>query len=403
MKRMNSAEDRLFFWKDPYDIAGSRGVFLEAVRENLCWHKSRCPGYRDILDHYGFSAGQITGEDDLWKIPVIPSLYFKRHRLYSIPWKKVRRTALSSGTGGIRSQVVYDFPSLVRGAAMVRTLLSWHGVFSPIPCHYLIMGYEPRPREKTGVVQTAFGATFAAPAVGRVYGMKLEKGEETYRWNIEEIEKLLFSYRGGRLPSAVPLRIVGFPAYIYFLAKELERRKIKLSLPASSCILMSGGWKTFWREEIGLEEFRQLIKRVFGIPESRIFEFYCSVEHNILYRRCPAGHFHVPVYSRVIVRQPDTLRPAADGEMGILSFVTPMMTGMPLLSIMTDDLAVMGRPETGTPCPCGCRTPYFDLAGRAGARDIVTCAAKAAERLMESAGAAEWAGGGNLRKEGRML
>ena len=36
MKRMNSAEDRLFFWKDPYDIAGSRGDFLEAVRENLC-------------------------------------------------------------------------------------------------------------------------------------------------------------------------------------------------------------------------------------------------------------------------------------------------------------------------------------------------------------------------------
>ena len=48
----------------------------------------------------------------------------------------------------------------------------------------------------------------------------------------------------------------------------------------------------------------------------------------------------MPVYSRVIVRQPDTLRPAADGEMGILSFVTPMMTGMPLLSIMTDDLAM---------------------------------------------------------------
>ena len=125
-------------------LGGSSGVFLEAVRENLCWHKSRCAGYRNILDFYGFSMGQITGEEDLWKIPVIPTLYFKRRRLYSIPRNKVRRTAVSSGTGGIRSRVVYDFPSLVRGAAMVKTVLSHHGVFSPVPCRYPL-GYRGEP------------------------------------------------------------------------------------------------------------------------------------------------------------------------------------------------------------------------------------------------------------------
>ena len=382
---VTSAADRLFSWKDPYDLGGSSGVFLEAVRENLCWHKSRCAGYRNILDFYGFSMGQITGEEDLWKIPVIPTLYFKRRRLYSIPRNKVRRTAVSSGTGGIRSRVVYDFPSLVRGAAMVKTVLSHHGVFSPVPCRYLIMGYEPGPREETGAVQTAFGTTFAAPALSRVYGMKrTEGGKEIYRWNLEEVERTLFPYLSGGPSSRIPLRIVGFPAYIYFMAKELERRKKRLALPASSCILMSGGWKTFWREEIGREEFNWLAEQVLGIPKKRIFEFYSSVEHNILYRRCPAGHFHVPVYSRVFVRRPDTLEPAPDGEAGILSFVTPMMTGMPLLSTMTDDLAVMGRPETGTACPCGCGTPYFDLLGRAGVWQIVTCAAGAAEQLKEA-------------------
>ena len=101
----------------------------------------------------------------------------------------------------------------------------------------------------------------------------------------------------------------------------------------------------------------------------------------------------MPVYSRVIVRRPDTLEPAADGEAGLLSFVTPMMTGMPLLSIMTDDLAVMGRPAPGDACPCGCSTPWFDLLGRAGARQIVTCAAGAAERLREAVGEIpEWRG-----------
>lgn len=404
MVRAMSAADRLFSWRDPYDLQGSGDVFLQAVRENLNWHRSRCGTYRRILDDSGFLAGQLRREEDLWRIPVIPTLYLKRHHLRSVPREKVRRTAVSSGTGGVRSRVVYDFPSLLRGASMVKTVLSHHGVWSPVPCRYLVMGYEPHLQVETGTVQTAFGATFTAPAVSRTYAMKRVQGDgesgdlplqpdgERYRWNPEEVERELLRYRAGAA-SPIPLRIVGFPSYIYFLAKELERRRVRLSPPAASCILMSGGWKTFWREEIGREEFLRLAEDVLGIGRQRIFEFYSSVEHNILYRRCREGHFHVPVYSRVIVRRPDTLEPAVDGEAGLLSFVTPMMTGMPLLSIMTDDLAVMGRPAPGDACPCGCSTPWFDLLGRAGARQIVTCAAGAAERLREAVGEIpEWRG-----------
>ena len=157
---------------------------------------------------------------------------------------------------------------------MVKTVLSHHGVFSHVPCRYLIMGYESGLQEETGAVQTAFGATFSAPALSRVYGMKrTEGGKENYWWNLEEIERTLFPCLSGRSSSRIPLRIVGFPAYIYFLAKELERRKNRLALPASSCILMSGGWKTFWREEIGREEFNRLAEQVLGIPKNRFLSF----------------------------------------------------------------------------------------------------------------------------------
>ena len=40
---------------------------------------------------------------------------------------------------------------------MVKTVLSHHGVFSHVPCRYLIMGYESGLQEETGAVQTAFG------------------------------------------------------------------------------------------------------------------------------------------------------------------------------------------------------------------------------------------------------
>ena len=78
------------------------------------------------------------------------------------------------------------------------------------------------------------------------------------------MERELLRYRAGAA-SPIPLRIVGFPSYIYFLAKELERRGVALSPPAASCILMSGGWKTFWREEIGREEFLRLAEDVLGL------------------------------------------------------------------------------------------------------------------------------------------
>ena len=282
MVRAMSAADRLFSWRDPYDLQGSGDVFLQAVRENLNWHRSRCGTYRRILDDSGFLMDQLRREEDLWRIPVIPTLYLKRHHLRSVPREKVRRTAVSSGTGGVRSRVVYDFPSLLRGASMVKTVLSHHGVWSPVPCRYLVMGYEPHLQVETGTVQTAFGATFTAPAVSRTYAMKRVQGDgesgdlplqpdgERYRWNPEEVERELLRYRAGAA-SPIPLRIVGFPSYIYFLAKELERRGVRLSPPAASCILMSGGWKTFWREEIGREEFLRLAEDVLGIGRQRIF------------------------------------------------------------------------------------------------------------------------------------
>lgn len=382
----NSPRPRLFRWEDPYDLSGSSALFLEAVRENVSWHASRCPRYARILERENFSPRMIKGEEDLWKIPVIPTLYIKRNRLCSIPKNQVRHTAVSSGTGGVRSRVIYDFSSLACGAAMVKTVLSYHGIFSPVPCRYLVMGYEPYAGVETGTVQTAFGATFAAPAASRTYALKRDEDGE-YRLNRDGLRRelsRLIKEEQTESPFRLPLRIVGFPSYIFFLASELDKRGIRLSLPPSSCVLMSGGWKTFWRQEIGRDEFYHLVERVFGIPSARVFEFFSAVEHNILYRCCKEGHFHVPVYSRVIVRNPDTLEPVPDGEPGILSFVTPLMTGMPLVSVMTDDLAVMGRPEPGKTCACGCSTPYFKLLGRAGARQLVTCAAGAAEKLKEA-------------------
>ena len=107
-------------------------------------------------------------------------------------------------------------------------------------------------------------------------------------------------------------------------------------------------------------------------------EFYGAVEHHILYCDCIHHHFHVPVYSRVIIRDVHSLEPVENGTPGLVNLLTPMVKATPILSVMTDDLGVL---HEGGECGCGNPSPYLEILGRIGLRDIKTCAAGAAEIL----------------------
>ncbi len=84
----------------------------------------------------------------------------------------------------------------------------------------------------------------------------------------------------------------------------------------------------------------RLLEEILGIPESRVREFFGAAEHPSLYCACPRRHFHVPIYSRAIIRDVRTLEPVGYGVPGLLDLLTPLAKGMPLLSVMTDDLAM---------------------------------------------------------------
>ena len=61
------------------------------------------------------------------------------------------------------------------------------------------------------------------------------------------------------------------------------------------------------QEAADKETFYKLAKKTLGIEEENIVEFFGAVEHPILYTDCAHHHFHVPVYSRIVIRDPDTL------------------------------------------------------------------------------------------------
>lgn len=363
---------KLFLHSKPYDLENTQDLFFNAVKQNVEFHMSNCKEYKQILNHRNFSIEKLASERDLYKIPVLPTLYFKRNKLLSMPEDELSIKATSSGTNGAQSIIGFDRQSLYYGIVMMMRFFSYHKVISPIPTNYIVLGYEPSSHTNMGAIKTAYGTTKFAPALHREYALK-DTGSD-YTINIDGIKKALMRYS----KQPFPVRFVGFPSYMYFLVKTLKENGVSLKLNRNSKILLGGGWKQFTSEKIDQESFYNLVNETLGIDRRNCLEFFSAVEHPLPYCKCKNGHFHVPIYSRAIIRNVNTLEPVENGKPGILSFVSPLIKSVPLTSVMTDDVAVV---HSHYECGCGIKTPFFELFGRAGVQQIKVCTTDAAELM----------------------
>jgi len=368
----------LFWHRKPYDIENTDKKFLKAMKENMLFQFENCKEYRSVLEAQGWNEERIQEILSVSDFPFLPTLYFKHHKMLSVPMKKMLTTATSSGTSGNKSVIGFDVKSLWKGLGMVLSVGRVHKLFSLRPCHYIILGYEPKSVlrkgkeiEEKAVAKTAYGFTYFAPALSRTYALKLVGGE--YKLNLEEIRRKLIKYSKGR----TPVRLMGFPFHAYFLLSAMKEEGIRCPLPKGSMISFGGGWKEYYTQKADKGTMYRLVEEVLNIPESQCREFFGAVEHPILYCDCPKHHFHVPIYSRVVIRDVDTFVPVENGTPGLVNLMTPMVGSCPILSIMTDDLGIL---HDGQNCGCGISTPYLEILGRVGMTDIVTCAA-GAEKL----------------------
>lgn len=364
--------NRLFLKKDPYNLEKTEKIFVNAVKENAIFHYEHSDEIKRIYDEAHFSAYHIETIEDVKNLPFIPTVYYKHHEMYSLPKKKMLISATSSGTSsGIKSHIGMDIKSLYRGLWMMIRLGKYHHLWSIKPTNYVIFGYQPSKHNKMGIAKTAYGFTWMAPAKKRTYALRYTK--DGYQLDLENMKQALIQYSKGK----TPVRTLGFPAYTYFLLKEMKEEGIKLHLPKGSLVTIGGGWKQFYAEKVDKMSFYALVKEVLGVDDHHIVEFFGAVEHPILYVDCREHHFHVPIYSRVFVRDPDTFEVLPEGSVGLLNLVTPMVDATPLTSVMTDDLCVLHH----EPCKCGELSPWLEIIGRVGIKDIVTCAAGAEEML----------------------
>lgn len=364
---------RLLRYPRLYDVQGSDELFLGAMREIVAYHMLHCPAYAKLLRAQGFTLGMLRNMQSLHTLPPLPTLFLKRHTLFSVPENEIIIRATTSGTSGQKSQVGIDLDTGLYALQMVIRSFAYYHMVSPLPTNYIILGYQPSRHNQAGIAKTAFGFTLIAPALHREYALKA--AGDSYEVNLEGLMRALHRYE----KQGFPVRLMGLPAYHHLLLKTLKEQNIRFKLHPQSYLCLGGGWKQFYFEQADKGELYQLAHEVLGIQENHCIDFYGAVEHPVLYCDCKNHHFHVPVYSRAIVRDAGTLKPVPYGTAGLLNLVSPLMRSMPLVSIMTDDLATLHKGEN---CGCGNTAPYFELMGRAGLQDIKTCAAGAGQFLQ---------------------
>ncbi|MDR2546535.1 MAG: acyl-protein synthetase [Lachnospiraceae bacterium] len=363
---------KLFITKDIYNLKSTNDIFLGAMKANVEFHMKKCPDYKTILDNLGFDINSLQSIDDLDKIPPLPTSYLKNNSLLSKPFSRLLIKTTSSGTGGKKTLSGFDISSGFCGLFMVRKVFRFHQLISLRRTNYIILGYQPDRSNQTAMAKALKGFTLFAPAKKKEYALVFVDGE--YQINKEGLIEAILQYGKQRNP----VRIIGFPAYFKMFLDELNDRDIKMKLPQNSKVMVGGGWKALFNEEISKEELFRMANETLGIERQNFKDHFSTAEHPINYVSCINNHFHVPVFSRVIIRDVRTLEPLPQNCAGLLNLVTPLLSSMPYGSIMTDDIAIM---KDGSECGCGIRSPYFELIGRVGLTSIKTCTQTASEFL----------------------
>ena len=371
------SRQRLFWLSKTYDLPASDARFLRATRDMCAWHIRRCPEYAAIARAQGFHPAQLRTMDDLKDIPLLPTLFFKRHAVFSMRQWGLPIKVTSSGTSGSFSRVNFDWGCGFAEIPMVLRIGWHHGLISPVPANCVVLGYKPNKNNKTGVTRTMFGLTHFSPPLRRTYALHYRDGQ--YVPDLDRVIGDLERYA----KSPFPTRIIGFPSYLWFGLQRMEELGVRLKLRPGSKILLGGGWKSHYAQEVEKSRLYDLVWRVLGIPEEHIHESFGAVEHPIFYNTCSRHRFHIPAYARVIIRDVDTLEPLPYGRVGLVNLISPLIKATPVVSVVTDDLGYL---EPGDACGCGLTSPTLTLLGRVGLNDITTCAAGAAQLLGKGEG-----------------
>ncbi|ACN16854.1 conserved hypothetical protein [Desulforapulum autotrophicum HRM2] len=345
-------------------------IFLKAMQTNYNFQYEHQPYVRALAARYNFSPKDLKTAEDVYNVPPIFVETMKYHRFLSIPEDEIAMSLTSSGTGGQKTQAIFDAQGLARIQTISTRIFKDAGFCSDLPAGYLMFSYAREEAQEIGTSWSDEQLMGCAPV--REARWLLRKGNKGhFDFHPEQAARYLVE-----LAEKGPIRMLGFPAFIFQTLEEMDRRGMTAKVHPDSFVIAGGGWKNHAGTPMTQTSFSAELERRLGFSRTNVRDLYGMVEHGIPYCSCPEGHHHVPTFARIAVRHPVTLKRLDHGKEGLLQLISPWNVAQPNCSVLSTDLV---RVKAG--CPCGIPGEYIASIRRGGNKKHKGCAISAQEIL----------------------
>ncbi|PIS47322.1 MAG: hypothetical protein COT17_04060 [Elusimicrobia bacterium CG08_land_8_20_14_0_20_51_18] len=361
--------------KNAFDYSGKTpALFTEAMRYALEYQAKKSSFLKKYYKTLGFSPKSLKKYSELEKAPFVFVNGLKERDLTTIKKREMALELKSSGTSGQTSRMQLDKGSLMRVRRMAWQVFDALGLCDLSNKYdYICFTYDPEVAKDVGTAWTDKLLTGFTGQGEIFYAFKwsVEKGD--FYFDIESsIKKLREIEEKGGL-----VRLIGFPAFALKLTEEYKKRFSRYpKLNPGSFVITGGGWKTLADEAIDKKIYRKILAGNLGLSPDNVRDLFGMVEHGVPYVDCRLGNFHVPVYGKIIPRDPATLAPLPYGVTGLLQFMTSYLTSYPSLSLLSSDWGYLEEK-----CACGLPGPVLFIKGRAGVKKLKGCAISASQML----------------------
>jgi Acyl-protein synthetase, LuxE len=351
--------------------------FLSDLRAALEFQLEHCEIYRFLCDRQSFSIrADLKRPEGIAKVPYITSNAFKEsrglyERLLTLPREAISCWTFSSGTSGDRSIVGRASDELSAYRRAYRAVLAefaGHGGFD----ESLLM--FPDPSQGIGKAgrmhqgsQEAFGILLAhevgdvSDSAIRRYLARWDESRQSLTLDAAALfERLRELDQQGRT-----VFVGGPPALLLSILRQNQERQESFSF-GDRCKLQfgGGGWGVVESElQVDPERAKtalvELLCQILGIEDhTSVDDCYGATET----AAALAGHFspdhgdflfHQPPWTRLIIRDPQTLAPITEpGGVGLLEIVMPYGAGSYAgVAVLMDDVAELvsldGCPQCG--------------------------------------------------------
>jgi len=294
---------------------------------------SQVKAYKDKFDEHGITPCDITGIEDITKLPFTVKNDMRAaypYGLFAVPLNQIVRVHSSSGTTGQITVVGYTEKDLKTWASLVAR------------------AFDAAGATDQDIIQISYGYGLFTGGLGVHNG-------------VEDLGAVAIPVSGGNTKRQVQVLsdfgVTGLavtPSYALLVAETAQKMGVDLhALPLRFGVFGAEPWS---------ENLRSQLEEAFGIEAFDIYGlsevmgpgvgFECEEHHGL---HINEDHFLIEILDK------ETLEPVEDGEYGEVVFTTLTKEGIPLIRYRTRDIS---RIIPGS-CPCGRTTRRLErITGR---------------------------------------